>query len=884
MRNPLALLRMIYTRVDRRVLDRDMDEEMALHIDLYAADLEKQGLSHDEARRRAVVEFGGVQRYREEGREARALSWLHDLFADLRYGLRSLRRAPGFATAAVASLALGIGANTAVFGLLYGVLMQPLAIPRPGELTAVAIEVKGDVYATVLRRTYLQLRALPGAPDFEAIHEADNVVAEANGARDYIRAALVEGGFFPLLGVEPSLGRYITADDATRDAPVAVISDGVWRDYFARSRDVLGRRLLLHGHPFTIVGVMPASFRGVRFNASFTLAVPASAGPLLGVSEERDYVDVVTRASESERAALVAPLDSLLHRCCREAGEASADAHLLLIDASKGIPFGKSDFRGDYRLVLWSLMGGVFLVLLVACSNVGNLLLARGTARSRELGVRLSLGASRGRIVRQLLAESALLAIAGAALGVALAAWCTALLVHALPGGFNDAIALVEFRAKPVILAFTTGISVLCVIAFGLGPALRCTRADLVAILRDGAGARSRDTRLIDRVLVVGQIAVTLVLVCGAGLFVATLRNLRSIDRGFATNNLVAVMVETRGSEFERGGIMPIHADMLARARAVPGVAFAAMATRVPAIGGRNLTFAYSVDGQSRTDNEELSVSAVTPGYFAAMRTPLVAGRDVATSDRPGAELAAVVNEAFVRKHFAAGSPHGARVQLDGFNGGETVTIVGVVRDVRLGDGRSPADPTLYVPALQGGNWPFMLLVMRTAREPHAVANAVIRSLGPYARALRVTRPQTMDEAFDEVLLRERLAAALASICAALSLALAMVGLSGLIAFSVSRRTREIGVRMALGARRSEVIWIVLRGTLVMAVLGVLLGGPLALAAGHALGALLYGIAPANFSLMLGAVVLLLVVSVVASAAPAWRAARVDPSIALRAE
>jgi predicted permease len=862
-----------------------MDDEMRLHIELHAEALEQAGWAPEEARRRAVAEFGGVQRYREEGREARAFSWVHDFGADLRYGVRMLRRVPLFTTAGVLSLGLGIGANVAVFGLLYGVLMQPLAIPRPRELTALVVSYKGELYTSVLRRTYVALRDAPGAPRLEAMHEADDILIEAAEFREYSRVEFVEGGFFSLVGVPPSLGRVIEPGDEAKREPVVVISDNLWTRYFARHRDVLGKQLLLRGHAFTVIGVMPRSFRGVRFNGSFTRAVPAGFSGLFGISDTRNYVNVLARIDRPAlRAAFSVPLDATYRRCCVDPEETRGGVHVFLEDASRGIAHGKDDFRNDYRLVLWSLMGGVALVLLIACSNVGNLLLARGAARARELSIRLSIGASRWRVVRQLLAESVLLAVLGALVGVILAAVATRLLVSALPPGLDTATSLVEFGPKWPIIAFAALAALVSVLAFGVGPALRATRSDAAVLLRDRGGDRRRDSRIVDRLLVVVQVAVTLVLVCGAGLLVATLRNLRAIDPGFVSTHLVAIDVETRGTAYELAGIVPIHREILDRARGVPGVLDAAMATRVPAIGGRDLSFPYTVVGQPRREGAEVEVTVVTPGYLATTRTPILAGRDFVDADTPAGVRVAIANEAFIRRHFPVGSPLGAMVRIDGLNGGEVVTIVGVARDVRLGDRRSPPNPMLHIPAAQAGKWPFLLLLMRTAQEPQRVVPAVEHALEPYAHRLRIGGAQTMDDAFDEVLLRERLAAALASTCAMLALVLAMVGLGGLVGFSVARRTREIGVRMALGARRVSVVWLVLRGALAMAMVGVLIGGPLALGAGRALESLLYGIAPTSLLLLGGAASALVGVAMLASAAPAWRAARVDPVVALRSD
>jgi predicted permease len=888
MRSPRDWLGFVIRRVDRRRLDREMDEEMRLHLELHAESLVRQGVDPADAARRARLAFGGVENFRDAGRDARAFSWIHDLAADLRYGMRALRRAPGFALVAIASLALGIGANTTIFGLLYGVLLQPLPVPRANDLAALAFDTKSEPFTSILHQQFLALRRTSDIPDFESSHTTDAVLAEQGDVHEFAPIDLVDGGYFPLLGIRPIAGRVIVPDDDSTQAQVVMLSEAVWERFFARDPAVIGRTLTLGGRPFAVIGVLPRTYRGVRFNGRFAMAVPHSLSPTLGVPSDRDYVEMITRLpSGAARQAIASRIDATLHRCCINSDELPPETRVSLVDASRGIPFGKNDFRDDYRLVLWLLMGGVVLVLLIACSNVGNLLLARGAARQREFAVRLSIGASRGRVVRQLLAECALLAAGGAVAGLALAQWATTRLVGALPPGFESESSLVEFHAKPAILAFTVAVSVVCVLAFGLGPAMHATRTDLASSLKERVAVRGGRRRLgaaVDRLLVVGQVALALVLVSGAGLLVATLRNLRRVDPGFASEHLVMAAIETRGTSYERGGIVPIHGEILDRVRGVPGVLAAGMATRVPAFGGRNVSYHYAIVGESGTQPTQLSLTVATPGYFGATQTRIVAGRDFDPGDTQANERVAIVNEAFAKRHFDGRPRIGATVRIDGLNGGETVSIVGIIRDIRFGDRRTPAEPMIYIPAAQAGNWPFLLLAVRTTVDPRTVTRSIERALGSYVTSLRVGRWETMDDAYDEVILRERLAASLASACAALALVLAMVGVSGLLGFSVARRTREIGVRMALGAKRANVVWLVLRGALLMVCVGVLIGGPMAVGIGHTLGALLYGIAPTNVLVIAGAAISLILAGVCASAVPAWRASRVDPVIALRAD
>ncbi|AHG89576.1 permease [Gemmatirosa kalamazoonensis] len=812
----------------------------------------------------------------------RSVSWLRGLAADLRYAARTLRRAPAFTLAAVVSLALAIGANTAIFALLDAVLLRPLPIPRAGQLVAVARI--GDTFTETTFRfeKYAALRDAVPALALQAGGQADNVVAESRDARDYVHADWLTGGYHATLGVRPLLGRTLGPDDDREAAAVVVLGERTWERFFARDPGVLGKPLTLNGRPFVVVGVLPAAFRGVVFNGRFELAVPQRALATVLPVAARRYVHVIARRDVASRAAFSASLDAAYRRCCLDP-DGDARAHVQLIDVSRGIPGSKNDFRGEYARVLGLLMAGVLIVLLVACSNVGNLLLARGTSRRRELSVRLAIGAARSRVVRQLLAECALLAVAGAAAGMLLAAWATAALVTALPAGFESEASLVSFRATAPVLAFTTAVCALCVVACGLGPALRATRGGLAERLGDRGGSRSVTRRdgAAARALVVVQVALTLVLVSGASLCVATLRNLRAVDPGFAPDHLIMFSVETRGTRLDEAGIIPVHADILDRVRQVPGVRSAGMATRIPAFGGRSASFTVELPGMR--ERPEVDVTVVTPDYLRTARTALLAGRDFDARDGRAAEPVAIVNEAFARRLLGGASPLGRTIRVVD-DDHRTLTIVGVARDVRFGDRRTPQDPMIYVPAAQAGQWPFLEVMVRATGDPRALVAPLRGAVQSVAPDVRVTRWQTMDEAFDEVLLRERLVATLGAGFALLALTLAMVGLAGVVAYGVARRVREIGVRMALGARRPRIVWLVLRESLAMVGAGVVVASPLALVLGRAMGALLYGVAPTDPRVLVGSALALLAAGAAAAALPAWRASLVHLATSLRSD
>jgi predicted permease len=899
-----------------RTFDRELEEELRLHIELDAG---QQGDGHDDvsARHLALQHFGHMAYYKEETRRMTVLGWLDILRQDLRYGLRALRRAPVFTGVAVLSLALGIGANTAIFGLLHRVLLATLPVPHPGELVTARVVVPRGFAGGFALDEVRALREAPGAPPLAVFTSAGNVALEAAGERDFATVDLVDGEYFRILGLRPVVGRLLSPEDDRAAQPVVVISEDWWDRYFHRDPAVLQRTVTLRNVAFAIVGVLPGAFHGLVFPGEFAVAAPLSTGALIGGPDPQpargggSLVIIGRLTSGASIARGSAALDAVFQRCCADrhsnvggkpgalgaaptapAGKSAAAApRLILQDISRGIPMSKMDIRTDYGRILLVLMGGVAVVLLIACANVGNLLLVRAAARGREFAVRLSIGASRGRLVRQLLTESVLLAFLGGALGLALAWWATNVLASSLPpmgdgAGIGLLGEIVRFRASPAVLEFTAAMSVACVALFGLLPALRSTKTDLVSPLKEsGHGHGSRRRGMLDPTLVVAQVALALLLVSSAALLGTTLRNLRAIDGGFATTHVLGVDVDTRGTSYEQGGMVPLHRELVARLQRLPGVRAAAMASITPAIGGRWSITPVTVPGYvpSADDDMTVSLDAITPGFLDVAGIPLTAGRDFADGDGPSAGNVAIINTTLVHRFFGTHDPIGATIRVGG-DSGFALRVVGVARDTRYRDLRMPAEPMVYVPVRQSGSWPYLVAIVRTTADPAAVARLLRNEITAFAPGVRLRAMQTVEDALDQALSRERLAAGLATLFGALALGLAAVGLYGVVSYNVTRRTSEIGLRMAMGARPADVVRLVLRGSMIMVLAGLALGLPLMLAGGRAIAALLYGVGSHDFPLLAAAMAALAAVGIAASAVPALRASRIDPLVALRSD
>jgi len=887
--------------------EREMDEELREYLESATREKVRAGMSREQAQRAARVEFGGVENVKEE---IRAVSWetfVEGLWRDLRFGCRLLASSPMFAAAAILSLALGIGANTAIFELINAVRLRTLPVNNPQEIVRIAIDKRRGVGGTFTNRysdlTYAIWERIRAEQQgflgvFAWAPNAFNI--SPGGEVHNVEGIFVSGEFFETLEVQPELGRLLTTADDQKGCPSrgVVISHAFWHREYGGDRSVIGRKITLIRQPFEIVGVAQASFYGVEVGRSFDVAAPLCAEPVmvgeysvlgsrtgwwLSVMGRLKPGWTLERANTQLRAASPQIFDA--------AAPVGIDAGLIknfLAFQLKAIPAqgGISRLREEFENPLWLLLALAGFVLLIASANLANLMLARASAREREMGLRLALGAGRARLVRQLLAESLLLATGGAVLGAAIARILGRVLVVSL--STESEHLFLDFRMDWRIFAFTMGLAALACALFGLVPALRATRVSPGITLKEAArGMTEGRSRFgFRRALVVAQIALSLVLVVGAFLFARSLRNISSVDAGFRQDGIVFTDIDFRLLKLEGDRRREFSRDLLQRIRQLPGVDAAAMVTIVP-LSGNGMVHDIRLNDSDSTgsDDSTASFNDVSPGFFATMNTRLLEGRDFTERDAPGAPIVAIVNESFARKFAEGRNAVGTTFRVGRLGKMSSFyQIVGVAQDAKYYDLRETPQPTVYTSLAQ-------------KKEPDSDAQIVVRSNAPVGvlfNGIKGVADQAhpgMDMAFftfhkmiQDGLLRERLMAKLSGFFGLLAVTLAIVGLYGVISYMVVRRRNEIGIRMALGANRTRVITMVMREALLLAGIGIPIGIGLALAAGKTAAAMLYGLKPWDAVTLGLAVCVLALVAASASFLPALRAARLEPMAALRDE
>lgn len=836
----MSWLNKLVSTLRPRRLDAALDDELQFHIEQRALDLIARGRPPDEARREAALLFGNRTLLRELTRDRDSLLWLQTALQDLRFGARTLRRKPGFALAAVLSLALGIGANAALFSLLDGLLLRSLPVAEPHRLVRILVDGRDQLAYPTFDRLGRDARLLGGTVAMVRYFRPDRV--EERG--ELVAAILqpVSCNYFDVLGVGALRGRVFHAGDArSPEGPMAVISEAYWRAHYRGDPGALGEHFRYANRDFTIVGIAQQSFRGMNVDGPADIWVPleqtiAASGPMWTTVR---WLQVMARLRPgSTRAAAAAEASALLRKA------------VTLEPGGTGF----STLRGRFARPLVVLECMVVLVLLIACANLANLMLADAAARRPELALRQAIGAGRARLVRQLFTESLLISFVGMLAGLGVAEPVSRAMLRYLPPDSVPARITLSFHASPRVLAFTAVLSMVTCLLFALAPAIRATGPALAPAMKRAGGG------WISRLLIVGQVGMCTLLLIGAGLFVRSLRNLQHLDTGFSAEHVMVAdldMPRNFGLAQRRQRLEALRTQ----AAALPGVRNAALSHVRPLSG-----FAISGDIQ----NQPIFEQHVSPGFFATMGTPLLLGRDFTDRDDANSPPVAIVNESFARQFLPRDHPLGRRFGFE---------IAGVVKDTRWVNLRDKPPPMYYRPYLQWAGTPATLIVRgaTTALELRRIAHSIDPNL-----ALKDVTP--FPEMEDRTLTTERMVAQGSAAFGLLALLVACVGLYGVLAYAVARRTREIGVRMALGASRAGIQWMVLRESLLLLVFGFAIGVPAALTVTRYTSSMLFGLTAADPLTISSVLAILLLAALAATSVPARRAASVDPLIALRYE
>jgi len=871
---------------NRSQMESELDDEMRFHVESRAQDLLGSGLSREEAHRRARIEFGSMVSCEEKVRETRRVTWLEDLAQDLRYGWRVLRKNPGFATVAVLTLALGIGANTAIFSVVYAVLLKPLPYTNPEQLfTAFQANAQQGIAETGC--SYLNFeewRAQNHVFSELAGILAHQLTLTGRGEPSVVNTSVVTPELFALLDVKPVAGRIFFPQDGKQGAPsVVLVSEDLWRGRFGADPRIIGTSIDLDKRPFTVIGIIPTAFRTPFFNTKQEVWIPLVQDPLFSTFMPQRGVHLLPALGRLKPGVSVAQAQAEMDAISgRLAGEFPAE--------NKGwsvrlVPLQK-EIVGDVKTALLVLLGAVGLVLLIACVNIANLLLTRATSRSREIAVRITLGAGRTRIVRQLLSEAAVLGLFGGVAGIGLAYWGVEVLSSLLPRN----LPLVNvIRVDNVVLGFALLLSAVASVVFGLAPALLAANSDLLTSLREGdiRSGESGNRRRARSFLAAGEIALAMVLLVTAGLLLRSFSKLMSVSLGFNVQRIVKADVSLPRFQYSTPQQWTsFSGELLARIQAQPGLQDSAVAVPRPIID-RQVNLRFEIVGNppfSAGASRTADYVSISPDYFRVMGIPLIAGRFFNQHDVMSAPRVSVISQAMARLYFPNQDALGKRLTFgfppSGAAEREIVGIVGDVRDVALG--QAPG-PMMYVPYAQAPFWGANLIVKSTM-SPSSVAGAIRQEVRMIDKDLPVTDVALMPGIIEASIAQPRLGTSLLSLFAAMALVLAAIGIFGVISYSVSQRTREIGIRMALGAQRENVLKQVLEEGARLAAIGLAAGLAGSFAATRLITRLLFGVKPTDPLTFAAVAVILIGVTLAASYIPARKATRVDPIVALRYE
>ena len=857
----------------RRDVEHELDAELHFHLQQQIEENLAAGMSPEEARYAARRTIGGIEQIREGCRDARSVRFIEMLLQDLRYALRMMRRSPGFTAVAVLSLALGIGANTAIFSFANAILLKKLPVTDPDRLVTIGWSVNYPFFRELDRHNGV-LAGLAGRFSIDL-----NLTAGSSTER--MHGELVSGSYFPVLGVGAALGRVLAEeDDGAEDAhPVCVISYDLWQKKFAGAPDVLHKAILLNARPFQIVGVSERGFRGGALQGRFDVHVPMSMTGFFE-GEKRDstgwsWLQMIGRLKPGiTRVLAEANIQAVGTHIDKEQGHEKWKASYRLFPGDQGF----DDHRDEFEKPILVLLAVVASVLLIACANVANLLLARAVERQREIAVRLALGATRARLVRQLSLESLVLSGVGGMVGFLLSFWMVQTLVYFLRSD-NFAIGL---RPDVLALGFTAALSIITGLIFGLAPAWQVTRPDVAPALKQEMAGRAWASRaFLRRALVVCQIGTSLVLVFGAGLFARTLRNLRTVDLGFRPEQIILMTMDPSLSGYKEADTALLYDRLLETIRKVPGVRAASLANMIVLSGGMFAADVGVTDYTPQDHEPNYYLNWVSTDYFKTLGTPILQGRDFNRWDRKGAQPVAIVNQRFATHFWPGQNAIGKRFRWGGWK--SDVEIVGVVSNTKYQTIREEPQFIYYLPVTQQHVSGLTLYVRTVGDSDRTISGVrdIVRALDP---RLPVYGIKTLEAQIDSQLSQERILASLSTFFSVAATLLAALGLYGVVAYSVKRRYQEIGIRMALGARGQDVILLFARENLATVLLGIGIGIACAFASTRYCASLLYGLHYNDVATLAVASVLLLAVALLASFLPARRASRVDPMVALRYE
>jgi predicted permease len=894
MRPGLARLRSLWRNiVHRGRVEQDLDDELRSAFETLVKEYIGTGMQPTEARRAATLELGRIDSIKTQVREARTGAGLQTVWQDVTFGARLLRRNPLFSLTAILSLGIGIGANAAIFSIVNVLMLRDLPVADPWQLVEVGRVTRRGPGFSFSYPAYERLRDRNAVFSGLMALSRETIEGRVDGGTSAPAGRYVSGNLFETLRVSPLAGRLLSPQDdrveAPRESAVAVIAHRFWQREFGGSAAAIGRTVRVDAIRFTIVGVLPASFEDLIVGRAADFFVPIASEALVEHdSQLRDgsssWLGIAGRLKPGIPMPLVqANLEPILSAFLVDMAadipdarvrEAITSQRLILQSARRGL----SDVRENFSRPVLLLMGAVSLVLVVACANVIALLLARGVTRRREMALRLAIGATRERLIRQLLTESALLGVVSTVLGLGIAALGAPLLVRTLS---QDSSPLrLDVAPDGRVLLFTAAVAIASALLAGVLPAFRAARNEF----RPGAhgdarsGLVTRESSRWGQALIAVQVALSLLLVVAATLLTTTLRNIRGVHPGFDAERVLLLKLDPGRVGYTGPRLMQYYRDVLARVRATPGVQHASL-SRITPISGSGSERPITLPGRERGRDDIVSANRMSEGFFATMAIPVLLGRDFGPADGGGA--VAIVNDALARRYFKDDNPIGRRIEL---GDRRPLEIIGVVANAKYYSLRDGDTPTAYIYSLDSGDPGGLTLAVRTAGDAPALAATIHGQVESVASAVPVSQPRALSTQVERSLMTERLVARLLGLFAVLALALASAGLYGVLGYSVARRTSEIGLRLALGATRGAVLRSVLGQAVLVVAIGSAIGVPATMVLSRPLGSLLYGVTASDPTVLAAAVACLLLVAVAAAAVPAWRAARVDPLVALRHE